>query len=626
MYVSYFAPRCGSMKWSDTHSELEGILNIGPAIVFKFSADPGMFVEYISNNIIQLGYSAEEFNNKRYSFENIIYLNDLEYVQKQFSHYSQIPDAFGFTIIYRLYTKFGPIRWVEQRTFIVRDKNGNVDYYQGLLFDVTDRRKSEEETALNIDRQEVLLKLKKMGGHSFHEIIDYAREEAVRLTKSKVGYIAFPTPDESILIMHSWSKNSVKECSIDKQSWTHIYPVHRTGLWGEAIRQRKPLIINNYNSPSSLKKGYPEGHISLYRYMHVPIFYGDRIVIVIGVGNRETDYNESDVLHLTLLMHDLWEIVQKKRLEETLKERSAELTDHYNKLHSQFTVSREFLEDVQLKIDRYDDRNSGQYLKLMEDEVFLMSYEQQENVIEEGLLLANRMKHLIDSMLYLNMDSNGMPASKLKIVDFKNLFERVTLNTILLLQKKNIVLERHPSPSYPPVFGSEERLDMVFTTLIENACLSSPVGGKIILESSIVGGFFEIRVIDFGPDLDESSLPYLFQSITFVDSGHFYSNHLEGAESGLYVAKIIIQEHNGFITGARNPKGGSIYIIKLPVASDEDIINHSIQSVDVGTGQKMHMEIDQEIGADDKNEKMQSKSACQKILSDLNRNAGGDFK
>ncbi|MCL2863741.1 MAG: GAF domain-containing protein [Methanimicrococcus sp.] len=635
------------MKWSDTRSELEYILNIGPVIIFKLGAAVDMPVKYISNNIIQFGYPAEEFNDYRYSFENIIYRDDLEYVREQFARYSQISDAFGFTITYRLYTKFGPVRWVEQRTYIVRDKDGNVDYYQGLLFDITDQRKSEEETALNIARQEALLKLKKMGGRSFSEIIDYAREEAVSLTKSRIGYIAFPTPDESTLIMHSWSKNSVKECSIDKQNRPYIYPVHRTGLWGEAIRQRKPLIINDYKSPSSLKKGFPVGHVSLYRYMHVPIFDGDRIVIVIGVGNKETDYDESDVLHLTLLMNGLWEVLQKRRMEEMLRERSAELSDHYAKLRSMSMVSHEFLDDFFTRTDKFDDaKDPSQYLRLMEDEVFLMSYEQQQNIIEEGLLIANRMQHLIDSMLYLSMSSGETPPSKFTIVDFKNLYERVFLNTILLLRNKNIVLERHLPPVYPQVIGNEEGLEMVFTTLIENAYLNSPVGGKIILEGNVVGGFFEVRVTDFGSDLDESSLPYLFQSITFVGSGHFHSNNLEGAESGLYVANLIIQEHNGFVSGARNPKGGSILIVKLPVASDKEIKECLIQNANPDqysvskTGDSLTAEelfkrpmdaVSRESyhddGSEDPDDETKSdQTVCQKVLSTIHSKSKEDLK
>jgi len=556
------------MKWSNEQNDLEFLLNMGPAIVFKFKASVGLPVEYISNNIVQFGYPAEEFVDYNYDFENIIYLDDLEYVHNQFSKYAVDLDAFGFTLIYRIYTKFGPVRWIEQRTFIIRNEEGNVECYQGLLFDITDRKKAEEEMSLNIDRQGVLLNFKKISGRSFQEIIDYAREESVRLTKSKVGYIAFPTPDENTLIMHSWSKNSVRECSIDEQRRPRIYPVHRTGLWGEAIRQRKPLIVNDYKFPSSLKKGFPSGHINLYRYMHVPIFDRDRIVIVIGVGNKDSDYDDSDILHLTLLMQELWDLIQKKRLEESLKERSAELSAHYEKLRSMSMVSQEFLKDVR-NYDESELPESGKYLKLMEDEVFLMSYEQQQSVIEEGLLLTNRMKHLANSMLYLSMGTRGVHASCFKLINFSDLFEQVALNTILLLRNKDIILERYLPETFPKIFGNGDELEMVFTTFIEYACLNSPPGGKIILEGKVSGGFFEIRITDFGKDLDESSLPYLFQSITFVGSGHFHTNNLEGAESGLYVAKLIVQDHNGHIRGERNPLGGSVFIIKLPVTDDE---------------------------------------------------------
>jgi PAS domain S-box len=558
------------MKWSDTQNELEFILNMGPVVAFKFNAFPGLPVEYISNNIIQFGYPEEEFTKYHYNFENIIYLDDVERVRRKLAK-SVEAGAYGFTIIYRIYTKFGPVRWIEQRTFIIRDDVGNAKYFQGLFFDVTDRKKVEEEMELNIERQEVLLNLKKIGGRPFQEIIDYAREESVRLTKSKIGYIAFPTPDENTLIMHSWSKNSVRDCSIDEKSRPQVYPVHRTGLWGEAIRQRKPLIVNDYKFPSSLKKGFPSGHLNLYRYMHVPIFDGERIVIVIGVGNKEAEYNDSDILHLTLLMQELWDLLQKKRLEESLKERSAELSSHYEKLRSVSMVSQEFLKDIQ----HYEDapQDSVKYLKLMEDEVFLMSYEQQQSVIEEGLLLANRMKHLADSMLYLSMGSRSSNSDEFRKVHFRNLFEHVTLNTILLLRNKDVILETNLPETFPDVIGDEEKLEIVFTTLIENACLNSPTGSKIILEGKVCGGFLEFKVIDFGKDLDESSLPYLFQSITFVGSGHFHTNNLEGAESGLYVAKTILQDHNGKIRGERNPEGGSVFVVKLPLADDEQKIN-----------------------------------------------------
>lgn len=549
------------MKWSDTRNELEFILNMSPVVVFKFKASPGLPVEYVSSNIIQFGYPPEEFSDYQYEFENIIYRDDLDYIRVRYADFSSKADSFGFTLVYRLYTKFGSIRWVEQRTFIVRDENGKAVHYQGLLFDVTDRKKAEEETALNLARQEVLLKLKRMGSLSFREIINYAREEAVRLTKSRVGYIAFPTPDENTLIMHSWSQNSVKECSIDEQNRPHIYPLHGTGLWGEAIRQRKPLVVNDYQAPSTLKKGFPKGHVTLMRYMHVPIFEDGRIVIIIGVGNKDDEYDSNDVFHLMLLMQELWEVIQKKRLEETLKERSAELADHYAKLRSSSMVSKEFLNDLADRSSQKDD----QYLRVMEDEVFLSSYERQQAVIEEGLVLANRIKHLVDSMFYLSADGNNVRYRNFSKIDFNMLFERVSLNTILLLRNKTLNLNlKMPNP-FPSVLGDYDSLEAVFTTVIENACLNSPTDSAIDLVGTVKNDFFEVRVFDSGPDLDEFSLPYLFQSITFVGSGHFHADRLEGFESGLYVAKIIIKKHGGDIWGERNPNGGSVFIIKLPI-------------------------------------------------------------
>jgi len=277
-----------------------------------------------------------------------------------------------------------------------------------------------------------------------------------------------------------------------------------------------------------------------------------------------------------------------------------------------------------------------------------MSYEQQQNIIEEGLPIVNRMQHLIDSMIYLSMGSGETPSSKFSIVDFNNLYEHVSLNTILLLRNKDVILERHLPSVYPQIIGNEERLEMVFTTLIENACLNSPVGGKIILEGNVADGFFEIRVIDFGSDLDESSLPYLFQSITFVGSGHFHSNNLEGAESGLYIAKIIIQEHNGFVSGARNPQGGSIFIVKLPVASDEEIKEHFAQKtsqdpspvpqpgdrlpveellkrpIDTVSSDSLYSDDDGSEDSDDETKGV--KTVCQKIISTLHPQSKEDFK
>jgi PAS domain S-box-containing protein len=177
---------------------------------------------------------------------------------------------------------------------------------------------AEKTLILNEARLEALYRLNEMEEKTIHEITDFALDAAVRLTKSTIGYLAFTNDDETVLTMYSWSKGAMAACTIADKPL--VYPVASTGLWGEAIRQRQPIITNDYAAPNPCKKGYPTGHVPVSRHMNVPIFDGDRIVVVAGVGNKEQEYDETDVRQLTLLMHGMWRLIQRKRMDDALRE------------------------------------------------------------------------------------------------------------------------------------------------------------------------------------------------------------------------------------------------------------------------------------------------------------------
>ncbi|MPN02060.1 hypothetical protein SDC9_149273 [bioreactor metagenome] len=52
---------------------------------------------------------------------------------------------------YRILTGNGSIRWVEERTYIQRDDEGNVTHYQGIVVDITERKEAQE--MLEIQRE-----------------------------------------------------------------------------------------------------------------------------------------------------------------------------------------------------------------------------------------------------------------------------------------------------------------------------------------------------------------------------------------------------------------------------------------------------------------------------------------
>lgn len=169
-------------------------------------------------------------------------------------------------------------------------------------------------------RLEALLKINEMTSSTRKEICDFTLERAIELTGSKIGYLAFLNKDETILNMYSWSREAMEQCDIENMP--REYDVDSTGLWGEAVRQKQAIITNNYQSPNPFKKGVPEGHVNIIRHMNVPIFDEDKIVIIAGVGNKETDYNETDVRQLTLMMHGMWSILRRQEADRKLRQLS----------------------------------------------------------------------------------------------------------------------------------------------------------------------------------------------------------------------------------------------------------------------------------------------------------------
>jgi signal transduction histidine kinase/ActR/RegA family two-component response regulator len=148
------------------------------------------------------------------------------------------------------------------------------------------------------------------------ELLDHVLDEAIALTESRIGYIYLYEDERRQFVLNSWSKDVMKACEIvNPQS---CYELDKTGVWGEAVRQRKPIVLNHFSAPHPLKKGYPEGHAELHKFMTVPVFSNDRIVAVLGLANKASDYDDTDVLQVGLLMDSVWKTVEQLRAQDKL--------------------------------------------------------------------------------------------------------------------------------------------------------------------------------------------------------------------------------------------------------------------------------------------------------------------
>ncbi|MBW2482061.1 MAG: SpoIIE family protein phosphatase [Deltaproteobacteria bacterium] len=120
------------------------IIDNSPAILFRRSAGEDRRLVYVSDNVRQLGYTAEEFMSAKIHFRDIVHPQDLIRVRDEIINYAE-KDVEEYTQVYRFINKAGEVRWVEDRTSVVRDADGNKIYNQGILVDITERRLAEEK-------------------------------------------------------------------------------------------------------------------------------------------------------------------------------------------------------------------------------------------------------------------------------------------------------------------------------------------------------------------------------------------------------------------------------------------------------------------------------------------------
>jgi PAS domain S-box-containing protein len=178
------------------------------------------------------------------------------------------------------------------------------------------REKAEEAVRRDEARNRALFELAQMSGLTPKDIAERAMDHSIELSRSRIGYIAFLNEDETVLTMQHYSKGAMERCNFEDRPL--IFNTESAGLWAEAVRQRKPVLTNDYEAPGPLKKGLPPGHIPLKRHMSIPVFDRGRIVAVAGVGNKDSEYTEQDATDISLLMDGMWRIIRKIQAEEDL--------------------------------------------------------------------------------------------------------------------------------------------------------------------------------------------------------------------------------------------------------------------------------------------------------------------
>ena len=182
------------------------------------------------------------------------------------------------------------------------------------------RKITELERQVNQQQQllESFLTIARMVEVDHNALCDQVLLEILGITQSQYAFYGFLDRDEQVLTLYSWSTEALGDCRV--LSPALHFPIEAAGIWAEAVRKRRPIIINDYSGDHEAKKGLPEGHVGITRLFSIPIFINDRMVALAAGANKASDYTGEDIRQVEAFATGVQSILDLQKLGKELKE------------------------------------------------------------------------------------------------------------------------------------------------------------------------------------------------------------------------------------------------------------------------------------------------------------------
>lgn len=147
---------------------------------------------------------------------------------------------------------------------------------------------------------------------TLQEIVQAGVDIAQRATSSRIAYLHFLNEDQSTIELGAWSHDTLAACTAVHD---RHYPVAEAGIWADTARYRRPCVHNTYEQVPN-RRGLPEGHSRLVRHLGLPVIDAGRVRMLIGVGNKDADYDQDDIDVLDLVAQRIWSVASQRHILE----------------------------------------------------------------------------------------------------------------------------------------------------------------------------------------------------------------------------------------------------------------------------------------------------------------------
>ncbi|WP_176555815.1 ATP-binding protein [Virgibacillus ndiopensis] len=175
-----------------------------------------------------------------------------------------------------------------------------------------------------------------------------------------------------------------------------------------------------------------------------------------------------------------------------------------------------------------------------------------------------RMGRLVNELLDLARMEAGHIQLNIETVPVETFVERILKKFKGLADDNNIILNLTKDITEQIVNFDPDRIEQVFTNLIDNAIRHTNEKGFVNVNVSVNEKEFEVTIEDSGSGIPEEDLPFVFERFYKADKSRMRNNKKKGTGLGLAIAKNIVEAHQGTISVKSKLNKGTTFIVKFP--------------------------------------------------------------
>ncbi len=495
-----------SLRTSDAHHRF--LLDHVPAVIYALANDAEQTRLYFSPRHVELtGYTLAETLTNPGHWLNLVHPDDRERTAAENARADVTGDRFRAE--YRLRRKDGAYVWVLDECVPVRDDDGNIVTWQGVLVDITDRVTAQAAQ-----------------GHLAALVM--SAEDAI-ISSDLDGLIT------------SWNPGA-----------TRLYGYRAEEILGQPFERLLPTAIDRDALAARIQVARSGATVDLVETQRQR---QDGAVVDVAITMSSIRDENGKVIGVSTITRD---ITERNRVERALRN-ALEAAETAARTKSLFLamMSHELRTPVQAVLGYAD--------LLLLDPAISLTPDQLADVacIRNG---ARRLDKLIDQLLDLSRLEAGRLVLDIKAVPLADVVGEVRQDIAAQAKAKHLTLEIDVPASLPPALGDPDRLRQIVVNLAENAVKFTDAGA-VSIRGREVGNRLAIEVSDTGIGIAPDALPMIFEQFRQVDSTP--TRRHGGAGLGLAIADRLATQMHGTLRVCSEIGQGTTFVLEVPRAVTE---------------------------------------------------------